>query len=99
MKIIYGPKGTGKTKIIIDSANEMLESAKGHIVYITDSKKNPINPSSKFFAELFQKGSLDSTLSVITIVASELINLFVSASELIALLLSFISLEIWYLFS
>ena len=43
MKIIYGPKGTGKTKIIIDSANEMLESAKGHIVYITDSKKNSIN--------------------------------------------------------
>ena len=43
MKIIYGPKGTGKTKIIIDSANETLETAKGHIVYITDSRKNSIN--------------------------------------------------------
>lgn len=43
MRIIYGPKGTGKTKIIIDSANETLNSAKGHIVFITDSKKNSIN--------------------------------------------------------
>ncbi len=43
MRIIYGPKGTGKTKIIIDSANETLETAKGHIVFITDSKKNSIN--------------------------------------------------------
>ena len=39
MKIIYGPKGTGKTKIIIDSANGALETAKGCIVYITDTNK------------------------------------------------------------
>ena len=40
MKIIYGPKGTGKTKAIIDSANNALNEAKGHVIYITDSNKN-----------------------------------------------------------
>ena len=39
MKIIYGPKGTGKTKAIIDSALETLKTAKGHIVFITDTKR------------------------------------------------------------
>jgi hypothetical protein len=39
MKIFYGPKGTGKTKAIIDCANETLESAKGHVVFITDTKR------------------------------------------------------------
>ena len=27
IKIIYGPKGTGKTKIIIDEANSKIETA------------------------------------------------------------------------
>lgn len=39
MKIIYGPKGTGKTKAIIDCANSALEQAKGHIIFITDTKR------------------------------------------------------------
>lgn len=39
MKIIYGPKGTGKTKAIIDSANAAVESAKGHVTFITDTKR------------------------------------------------------------
>ena len=39
MKIIYGPKGTGKTKIVIDEANALVEKAKGHIVFITDTKR------------------------------------------------------------
>ncbi len=43
MKIIYGPKGTGKTKAIIDMANDALQSAKGHVIFITDSKKNSID--------------------------------------------------------
>ncbi len=43
MKIIYGPKGTGKTKAIIDLANDTLASAKGHILFITDNSKNSIN--------------------------------------------------------
>mgnify|MGYP003571394434 CR=1 FL=1 len=39
MKIIYGPKGSGKTKAIIDSANSALETAKGHVVFITDTSR------------------------------------------------------------
>ena len=39
MKIIYGPKGTGKTKAIIESANHMLNTAKGHVVYVTDTAR------------------------------------------------------------
>ncbi len=39
MKIIYGPKGTGKTKAIIESANKALETAKGHIIFITDTNR------------------------------------------------------------
>ena len=39
MKIIYGPKGTGKTKQIIDEANKLVDTAKGHIVFITDTDR------------------------------------------------------------
>ena len=39
MKIIYGPKGTGKTKTIIDSANGALNEAKGHVIFVTDTKR------------------------------------------------------------
>jgi predicted AAA+ superfamily ATPase len=39
MKIIYGPKGTGKTKAIIDMANNTLEQAKGHVIFITDTNR------------------------------------------------------------
>ncbi len=39
MKIIYGPKGTGKTKTILDSANKVLDSAKGHVIFVTDTTR------------------------------------------------------------
>lgn len=39
IKIIYGPKGTGKTKIIIDEANSKIEEAKGHLIFITNTKR------------------------------------------------------------
>ncbi|MGN0823253.1 MAG: hypothetical protein ACI4NG_05720 [Candidatus Gallimonas sp.] len=39
IKIIYGPKGSGKTKQIIDSANAATEQAKGHLIFITDTKR------------------------------------------------------------
>ncbi len=39
MKIIYGPKGTGKTKAIIDNVNSVVEEAKGHVIFITDTKR------------------------------------------------------------
>lgn len=39
VKIICGPKGSGKTKRIIDAANEAVETAKGHLVFVTDTKR------------------------------------------------------------
>ncbi len=39
IKVIYGAKGTGKTKMMIDAANETVKVAKGHMIYITDSKR------------------------------------------------------------
>jgi len=37
IKLITGPKGTGKTKIIIDMANDSVADAKGDIVFVTDT--------------------------------------------------------------
>lgn len=37
IKIIYGPKGSGKTKKIIAHANAAVENCKGEIVFITDT--------------------------------------------------------------
>ena len=39
IKVIYGAKGTGKTKMMIDLANEQVKEAKGHLIFITDSKR------------------------------------------------------------
>ncbi len=39
IKIIYGAKGTGKTKQLIDAANAAVEKAKGHLIFITDTKR------------------------------------------------------------
>lgn len=39
VKVICGPKGSGKTKRIIDAANEAVETAKGHLIFITDTKR------------------------------------------------------------
>ena len=39
IKIIYGTKGTGKTKRLIDEANAAAKGAKGLSVFITDNKR------------------------------------------------------------
>lgn len=39
IKVIYGAKGTGKTKMMIDAANGAVANAKGHMIFITDSKR------------------------------------------------------------
>lgn len=38
IKIVYGPKGFGKTKIIKDDINVAAKEAKGNVVFITDEK-------------------------------------------------------------
>ncbi len=37
IQVIYGAKGTGKTKIIVNAANEYAKQAKGVVVYIDRS--------------------------------------------------------------
>ncbi len=39
IKLIYGPKGEGKTKQLIDTANANVGTAKGLSVFITDTKR------------------------------------------------------------
>ena len=39
IKVIYGEKGTGKTKMMIDAANASISEAKGHMIFITDTKR------------------------------------------------------------
>ncbi|MBQ9713862.1 MAG: hypothetical protein IJV83_00920 [Clostridia bacterium] len=39
IKVIYGAKGTGKTKMMIDAANATVPAAKGHMIFMTDSKR------------------------------------------------------------
>jgi len=39
IKIIYGLKGSGKTKRLIDAANAAAQSAKGLSVFITNNKR------------------------------------------------------------
>ena len=38
IKLVYGPKGFGKTKIIKDNVNAAAKEAKGNVVFITDEK-------------------------------------------------------------
>ena len=39
VELIYGAKGTGKTKKIINSANEALEKTSGYVVFVTDTDR------------------------------------------------------------
>ena len=39
IKVIYGTKGTGKTKMMIDAANAAVETAKGHLIFIKDTTR------------------------------------------------------------
>lgn len=40
ISVIYGAKGTGKTKRIIDAANTAGETASGKVIYITDNSQS-----------------------------------------------------------
>lgn len=39
VRVIMGVKGTGKTKQMIDAANAAVATAKGHLIFITDTKR------------------------------------------------------------
>ena len=40
IKVISGEKGTGKTKIMLDSVNESAKTAKGNVVFIQQKRAN-----------------------------------------------------------
>ena len=40
IKLVYGPKGAGKTKQLIDAENTEAQIAKGLSVFITDTKRD-----------------------------------------------------------
>lgn len=39
IKVIYGKKGSGKTKSMIDSANRLASTSNGYVVFIDDSNQ------------------------------------------------------------
>lgn len=39
IKVIYGKKGSGKTKKMIELANQSLSNRKGHVVFIDDDNR------------------------------------------------------------
>lgn len=39
INIVYGPKGTGKTKQLIEKANAAAQTAKGNVVFVSDSTR------------------------------------------------------------
>ena len=39
INIVYGPKGTGKTKQLIEQANAAVDTAKGLAIFISDTKR------------------------------------------------------------
>ncbi len=43
IQIIFGKKGSGKTKRILDMANESIKDAKGHIIFVDISKDYTLN--------------------------------------------------------
>ena len=43
IKIVYGPKGFGKTKIMLDKVNQAGKDANGNVVFITDKRISTVN--------------------------------------------------------
>ena len=68
IQIIAGVKGKGKTKLLIDNANEEIKQTKGTIVYLDKSDKHMYELSNKIrLINVMQYGinSLDSFLGFV----------------------------------
>ncbi|MDE6294205.1 MAG: hypothetical protein K2L88_06265 [Clostridiales bacterium] len=49
ISVIYGSKGTGKTKRVMDAANAAAEKASGQVMFITDNNGSlGLNPNIRF---------------------------------------------------
>lgn len=74
IKFVYGPKGSGKTKRMIDMANEALETCDGNIIFINDRDKYQIKVDTKIrFTNLeeFDLTGIDQLSGFISGVISE----------------------------
>lgn len=63
IRIICGPKGTGKTKVILDEVDSSVKVAKGDVVFITDKKIDSAKIDFKvrcLYAEEFNINNADS---------------------------------------
>lgn len=63
IQIIYGPKGTGKTKIMLEKLDQACEVAKGDIVFITNKRFNTVKINFKVrcvYTEEFEVMQLDA---------------------------------------
>ena len=47
IKVFYGRKGMGKTKRMIDTANELVSRSDGNVVYIDDSRELSVKLTHK----------------------------------------------------
>ena len=47
IQLIVGDRGKGKTRVLLDSANEAIQEASGNIVYIDKSSKHMFELSNK----------------------------------------------------
>lgn len=43
LKLIYGPKGSGKTKQMIEQANTVADKAKGNVIFVSKTKEYSVN--------------------------------------------------------
>ncbi len=74
IKFVYGAKGSGKTKRMIDMANEALETCDGNIIFINDRDKYQIKVDTKIrFTNLeeFDVTGIDQLSGFISGVISE----------------------------
>lgn len=63
IQIIAGVKGKGKTKLLIDNANEEIKQTKGTIVYLDKSDKHMYELSNKIRLINVMQYGIDSTES------------------------------------
>ncbi len=68
IQIFCGPKGAGKTKIMLEKLNEACDVAKGDIVFITEKRFNTVSINFKvrlLYTEEFGVTKLDSFIGFV----------------------------------
>ena len=95
IQIIFGKKGSGKTKRILDMANASIKEAKGNVLFVDDDKSYTLSlkPQVRFYG--FLAGILagnydisviyvDAFLKLVKAEAGELVDFFAKLEKLVA---------------